>query len=111
MSFVDHKEKPHQSSRHLKLSCGTPFHIVRIVKFILRAVAALDLCASELDCLVVMCEPVREKNGWVKNQRTASVWRYSMNPINPQTAQEDLHDELWGFLLLISGLFLSRASL
>lgn len=46
----------------LEFCCRTPFNVIHLVLFILGAVAASDLCASELDCLVMVCQPVKEED-------------------------------------------------
>lgn len=52
----------------LQFSRRTPFNVVCLVLIVLGAVAASDLCASELDGLVMMRQSVKEQNRGISAQ-------------------------------------------
>lgn len=74
----------------LQFCCRTPFDIIHlvVVVVVVGAVAASDLCASELDGLVMVCQPVRTQESrliqilwfWFKSEtRKQQIITYTMN--------------------------------
>lgn len=84
--------------------CGwAPFDVIcLVIVIIIRTVAATDLRASELDCLVVMCQPVEEQQQRRVRTRTWSPLYLLVQKL--KTATESLHDEVRSLLLLHRGL-------
>lgn len=83
----------------LELCSRAPFDVIRLViVVIIRAIAATDLRASELDRLVVMCQPVEEQ----QQQRQVSTRTRSLLCLlvrKLKTATESLHNEVRRLLL------------
>lgn len=91
---------PHSESRFLSLElCSrAPFDVIRLViVVIIGTIAATDLRASELDRLVVMCQPVEEQQQRRVSTRTQPLLCLSVR--KPKTATESLHDEVRSLLL------------
>lgn len=87
----------------LELCSRAPFDVIGLViVVIIRAVAATDLRASELDRLVVMCQPVEEQQQRRVRTRTRSLLCLLVRKL--KTATVSLHDEVRSLLLLCQGL-------
>lgn len=83
----------------LELCSWAPFDVICLVIIvIIRAIAATDLRASELDRLVVMCQPVEEQQQQRRvSTRTRSLLCLLVRKL--KAATESLHNEVRSLLL------------